>query len=134
MKKEYLIFALFALFVWASRDNIPAEYQFWRQNDTQIKVENNSDQDVSNVSVVVWSVPHNLGTIGKGSAQELKIGRKRDITDVVIRFRYGNEMIERYAGPLDEEAKYRMLIIINYAGVVAVRAGSDIPEATATSK
>ncbi len=134
MKKEYLIFALFALLVWASLDNIPPQYQFWRQNDTQIKVENNSDQDVSNVSVVVWSVPHNLGTIGKGNAQELKIGRKRDVTDVVIRFRYGNEMIERYAGTLDEAAKYRMLITINYAGVVVVRAGSDIPEAAATSK
>lgn len=134
MKKEYLIFALFALFVWASQDKIPAEYQFWRNNDTQIKVENNSDQDISNVSVVVWSVPHSLGTIGKGSAQELKIGRKRDVTDVVIRFRYGNEMIERFAGTLDEEDKYRMLITINYAGVVVVREGSAIPEAAATSK
>jgi len=134
MKKEHLILALFALFVWSSLGKIPAEFQFWKQNDTQIKVENNSDQDISNVSVVVWSVPHTLGTIGKGNAQELKIGRKRDVTDVVIRFRYGNEMIERYAGPLDEEAKYRMLITINYAGVVAVRAGSDIPEAAATSK
>jgi hypothetical protein len=75
-----------------------------------------------------------LGTIGKGSAQELKIGRKRDVTDVVIRFRYGNEMIERFAGTLDEEDKYRMLITINYAGVVVVREGSAIPEAAATSR
>lgn len=134
MKKEYLIFALFALFVWASSDNIPAEYQFWRHNDTQIKVENNSDQDVSDVSVVVWSVPHTLGTIRKGNTQELKIGRKRDVTDVVLRFRYGNEMIERYAGPLDEASQYRMLITISYAGVVVVKAGSDMPEAAATSQ
>jgi hypothetical protein len=134
MKKEYLILALFALFVWSSKDKIPAEFQFWKQNATQIKVENNSDQDVSNVSVVVWSVPHTLGTIRKGNAQELKIGRKRDVTDVVIRFRYGNEMVERFAGTLDEENQYRMLITISYAGVVFVRAGSDMPEAAATSQ
>lgn len=134
MKKEYLIFALFALFVWSSLNNIPAEYQFWKQNATQIRVENNSDQDVSNVSVVVWSVPYTLGTIRKGNAQELKIGRKRDVTDVVLRFRYGNEMIERFAGTLDEENQYRMLLTISYAGVVIVREGSDMPEAAATSQ
>jgi hypothetical protein len=134
MKKEHLIFVLFALFVWTSRDNIPAEYQFWRSNATQIKVENNSDQDISNVSVVVWSIPHSLGTIKKGNTQELKIGRKRDVTDVVLRFRYGNEMIERFAGTLDEDNQYRMLLTIGYAGVVIVRAGSDMPEAAATSQ
>ena len=134
MKKEHLILVLFALFVWTSRDNIPAEYQFWRSNATQIKVENNSDQDISNVSVVVWSIPHSLGTIKKGNTQELKISRKRDVTDVVLRFRYGNEMIERFAGTLDEDNQYRMLLTIGYAGVVIVRAGSDMPEAAATSQ
>ena len=131
---EILLYVLLALFVWSNRDRIPPEYQFWRNNQAWVKVQNNSDQDLREVSVVVWGSPHQLGTIKKGTSQELQSYRKHDITEVVIRFRYGNEQIERHAGTLYEDDKYQMLITVNFAGVVVVREGSDIPEAAATTK
>ena len=58
--KEYLLVLLVLLFAWSNRDRVPAEYQFWRHNDTYVKVVNNSDQDLTDVKVVVWSAPHLL--------------------------------------------------------------------------
>lgn len=130
---EILLYVLLALFAWSNRDRIPPDYQFWRYNQTSVKIVNNSDQDLTEVSAVVWSMPHKIGTIKKGASFELKPHRQRDLTEVVIRFRYGNDLIERYAGTLDEDDKYRMVITVNYAGVVAVLEGSNMPEAAATS-
>src|SRR5438270_238792 len=90
--KEYLLVLLVLLFAWSNRDRVPAEYQFWRHNDTYVKVVNNSDQDLTDVKVVVWSAPHLLGTIKKGKAQDLKVHRLRDVTDVVVSFRYGDAL------------------------------------------
>ena len=134
MKKEYLMIVLFLLFVWSNRDRIPPEYQFWRNNQTWVKVQNNSDQDLADVVVTVWAAPHKLGTIKKGKFQEVKSYRKHDVTEVVVRFRYGNEQIERHVGTLDEYEKYQMLITVNFAGVVVAQGGSELPEATATSQ
>src|SRR5438105_2364805 len=123
--KEYLLVLLVLLFAWSNRDRVPAEYQFWRHNDTYVKVVNNSDQDLTDVKVVVWSAPHLLGTIKKGKAQDLKVHRLRDVTDVVVSFRYGNELIDRFAGTLDEEDDYKMVINVNYAGVLTVQEGAS---------
>lgn len=131
--KEILLYLLLALFAWSNRDRLPPEYQFWRHNETSVKVMNNSDQDLTDVAVVVWSTSHKIGTIKKGVSYELTPRRQRDLSEVVVRFRYGNELIERYAGTLDEDDKYRMVITVNYAGVVVVQVGSDMPEAAATS-
>ncbi len=132
--KEYLVLALFVLFVWSNRDRVPPEYQFWRNNQAWVKVQNNSDQDLEDVAVVVWSSPHKLGTIKKGKSQEVRSYRTRDVTEVVIRFRYGNEQIERHVGTLDEFEKYQMLITVNFAGVVVAQGGSEFPEAAATTQ
>jgi hypothetical protein len=130
---EILLCVLLALFAWSNRDRIPPEYQFWRYNQTSVKIVNNSDQDLTDVSAVVWSVSHKIGTIKKGASFELKPHRQRDVTEIIIRFRYGNDLIERYAGTLDEDDKYRMVITVNYAGVVTVLEGSDMPEGAAAS-
>src|SRR6266516_1111407 len=57
MKKEYLIFAMVVLLVWVSRNNIPPRFQFWKTTDTMITVQNNSGQDLADVTLVVWSEP-----------------------------------------------------------------------------
>jgi protoheme ferro-lyase len=124
MKKEYLLLAMFALFVWASRDKIPAEYQFWKKYNTDITVQNNSGQDLTDVVVVVWSDSHPLGTIKKDKSKRLKVRRVRDHTDVFVRFKYGTESIERLAGTLDEESDYSMTVLVNFAGVVTSQVGS----------
>jgi hypothetical protein len=124
MKKEYLIFALFALFVWASRDNIPPQYQIWKKNDTLITVQNSSGQDLADVVVHAWALPHSLGSIRKDKTKSLKIPRLRDETEIVIRFKYGTDSIERYAGTLDEASNYQMNIVVNFAGVVTAEVGS----------
>ena len=103
MKKEYLIYALIALFLWFARDNIPTQFQFWKDNNTVISVQNNSGQDLSDVAVVVWSTPHSLGTIKKDTAKSFNTSRLRDTTDVFIKFKYGSETVGRLAGTLDEE-------------------------------
>ena len=130
---EILLYVLLALFAWSNRDRIPPEYQFWRYNQTSVKIVNNSDQDLTDVSAMVWSVSHKIGTIKKGTSFELRPHRQRDLTDIVVRFRYGNDLIERFAGTLDEDDKYRMVITVNYAGVVTVLEGSDMPEDATTS-
>ena len=124
MKKEYLVFALFILFVWSSRDKLPTEFQFWKKSSAGITVQNNSGQDVTDVSLVVYSIPKALGTIKKDTSKTLAVKRLRDHSDVVIRFTYGNDTIERYVGPIDEDSNYQMTISVNFAGVVTAQAGS----------
>jgi hypothetical protein len=124
MKKEHLIFALFLLFVWSSRDKLPAEFQFWKKSSAGITVQNNSGQDVTDVSLVVYSIPKPLGTIKKDTSKTVAVKRLRDHSDVVIRFKYGGDTIERYVGPIDEDSDYQMTISVNFAGVVTAQTGS----------
>lgn len=122
--KEYLVLALFVLFVWSSRDKLPAEFQFWKKSNAAIKVLNNSGQDLSDVALVVYSTPRALGNIKKDASKELSVKRLRDHSDVVIRFKHGGDVIERYAGTLDEDANYQLTISVNFAGVVTAEGGS----------
>jgi hypothetical protein len=124
MKKEYLIFALVVFLVWGSRNSIPPRFQFWTTTDTMITVQNNSGQDLSDVTLVVWSVPHPLGTLGKDVIKDFKTPRLRDTTDVIIKFKYGSEPVERHIGILDEDTDYKMNIQVNFAGVVTAQFGS----------
>src|SRR2546421_9940478 len=130
MKKEYVIFALVVLLVWASRNNIPPRFQFWKTIDTMITVQNNSGQDLSDVTLVVWSEPHPLGIVKKDRAKNLKTPRLRDTTDVIIKFKYGAEPVERLAGTLDESSDYKMNIQVNFAGVVTAQVGTASSGAT----
>ena len=124
MKREYLILALVVLFVWSNRDNIPPRFQFWKIYNTTITVQNSSGQDISDVTLVVWSAPHALGDIKKDSVKELKTPRLRDITDVIIRFKFASEPVERYVGTLDANSGYTMNIQVNFAGVVTAQVGT----------
>ena len=124
MKKEYLVFALFILFVWSSRDKLPADFQFWKKSSAGITVQNKSGQDVADVALVVYSIPKAMGPLKKDESKTLAVKRLRDHSDVIIRFRYGNDMIERYVGPIDEDSNYQMTIFINFAGVVTAETGS----------
>jgi hypothetical protein len=126
MKKEYLVLVLFVLFVWSSRDKLPAEFQFWKKSSAGITVQNKSGQDVTDVSLVVYSIPKSLGAIKKDGSKTLAVKRLRDHSDVIIRFKYGNDMIERYVGPIDEDSNYQMTISVNFAGVVTAETGSDV--------
>jgi len=122
--KFFAIAALLGLLAWSNRDQIPLDYQFWKKSEMVITVQNNSDQDIQNVGVVVESTPHSLGTISKGKSQILKLRRGSDVTDVVVRFGYGPETIERHAGTLNQKTGYRMLVAVNFAGVVTSQVGS----------
>jgi len=124
MRTQYLLVALFVLFVWASRDRIPPQLQFWKKFDVNITVQNLSDKDLSGVSVVVFSSPHPLGTLLKGQNKNLFVARLRDVTDIIIRFKYGEEFVERLVGTLDEDTDYNMNIQVNYAGVVTAHIGT----------
>ena len=124
MRKEYLILAVFVLFVWAVRDKVPPQLQFWKKYETNITVQNHSDKDLSGVTVVVWSTPHHLGTLTKGQNKNLDVPRLRDVTDVIIRFKYGEETVERLVGTLDEDTDYNMNMQVNYAGVVTAQIGT----------
>ena len=124
MRTQYLILALFVLFVWAVRDQVPPQLQFWKKYETNITVQNHSDKDLSGVTVVVWSTPHYLGTLLKGQNKNLDVPRLRDVTDVIIRFKYGEETVERLVGTLDEDTDYNMNMQVNYAGVVTAQIGT----------
>ncbi|HEV8455565.1 MAG TPA: hypothetical protein VGQ24_11765 [Gemmatimonadales bacterium] len=128
MKKEYVIYALVVLLVWASRNSIPPRFQFWTTTNTMITVQNNSGQDLSDVTLVVWSEPHPLGTIKKDMAKNLKTPRLRDTTDVIIKFKYGSEPVERHVGTLEENSDYKMNIQVNFAGVVTAQFGTASAE------
>ena len=124
MKKEYLIFAIVVLLVWVGRNNIPPRFQFWKTTDTMITVQNNSGQDISDVTLVVWSVQHPLGTVKKDRAKNFKTPLLGDTTDIIIKFKYGSEPVERLAGTLDEASDYKMNIQVNFAGVVTAQVGT----------
>lgn len=128
MKKEYLIFALVVFLVWASRNSIPPRFQFWTTTNTMITVQNNSGQDLSDVTLVVWSESHPLGTIRKNATKNFKTPRLRDKTDVIIKFKYESEPVERHVGTLDESSNYKMNIQVNFAGVVTAQVGTALPE------
>jgi hypothetical protein len=128
MKKEYVIFALVVLLVWASRNSIPPRFQFWTTTNTMITVQNNSGQDLSDVTLVVWSESHPLGTIRKDAAKNLNTPRLRDTTDVIIKFKYGSEPVERHVGTLEENSNYKMNIQVNFAGVVTAQVGTASAE------
>jgi hypothetical protein len=121
MSKNFLLILLLLLFAWSSLDKLPPEYQFWRTNQTWIKVQNNSDKDLTDVSIGVWSLQHRLGMIKQNTSQQLMVLRRRDASPVVIRYRYGNEEMERYAGMLNEDNQYQMVISVSYSGVVTAR-------------
>ena len=140
MKKEYLIFVLVVFLVWVSRNSIPPRFQFWTTTDTHITVQNNLDKnlswdimnnsgkDLSDVILVVWSESHPLGTIRKNATKNLKTPRLRDTTDVIIKFKYESEPVERHVGTLDESSNYKMNIQVNFAGVVTAQVGTALPE------
>src|SRR2546427_13226567 len=121
MRKEYLILAVFVLFVWAVRDKVPPQLQFWKTFTTMITVQNNSDHDLSDVTLIVWSAPHPLGALTRGSSKSITTPRLPDVTDVIIRFKYASEPVRRLAGTLDQDTCYRMKIQGNLPGVRTCR-------------
>jgi hypothetical protein len=128
MKKEYVIVALVVLLLWTGRHNIPPRFQYWTTTDTLITVHNVSGQDLSDVTLVVWSEAHPLGTIKQDSVKDLKTPRLRDTTDVIIKFKYGAEPVERHLGVMDEGSDYKMNIQVNFAGVVTAQFGTALAE------
>src|SRR2546427_10503700 len=124
MRKEYLILAVFVLFVWAVRDKVPPQLQFWKTFTTMITVQNNSDHDLSDVTLIVRSAPLCRGALTRGGPKSITTPRLRDVTDVIIRFKYASEPVERLAGTLDEDTDYRMNIQVNFAGVVTAQIGT----------
>ena len=124
MSKKYLLIIVLLLFAWFGRDWLPAEYQFWRENQIWITVRNISDKDINDVSVKVWSQTYELGTIIQGMTQQLKVYQRSKPSDVVLRFRYGRAVIERYVGTLGEDDHYPMVISVNNAGIVSVQEGA----------
>ena len=124
LMKAVVIMALLGVLAWSNRDLVPLDYQFWKKSETVIMVQNNSDRDIQDVGITVWSTPHRMGTISKGQSQEFKVRRPAETTDVLVRFGYGLETIERHAGILTEQTGYRILIAVNYAGVVTSQIGA----------
>ena len=122
--KFFVITALLGLLAWSNLDLIPLDYQFWKKSETTIVLQNNSDQDVQNVVVVVWSLPHQIGNIPKGKSREFKARRSGEETDVLVRFRYGSDVIDRNVGMLTPLTGYRMVLTLNYAGIVTAQIGA----------
>jgi hypothetical protein len=122
--KEYLLAIFVLIVVWVNKDHIvPVKYQFWATQQSHLRVYNNSDKDLSDVVVRVWAKPQMIGVIKKGDAKDVAAPRSRDMTEVVVVFKYGNETVERHLGILDEDSNYEMSIFVNYAGVVTSQAG-----------
>ena len=122
--KEYVLALLVLIVVWVNKDHIvPVKYQFWATQDSHLRVYNNSDKDIGDVVVYVWAKPHSLGTVKKGESAEVTAKRSRDLTEVVIVFKYGNERVDKHLGILDEESDYQMSIFVNFAGVVTNQPG-----------
>jgi len=126
--KEYLLALLVLIVVWVNKDHIvPVKYQLWSTQISNLRVYNNSDKDINDVVVHVWAKPQSLGTIKKGEARTITVPRSRDMTEVVMVFKYGNEIVDKHLGILDDESNYQMSIFVNYAGVVTSQAGLDTP-------
>ena len=126
--KEWLLVICVLLILWSNLDQLPPKYQFWRQSETLILVVNQSDRDITGTRLVVWSKPHPLGDIKKGRSKEFRVTRQRDVTEVVFRFKYGDEVIERHAGTLDQRNDYRMTIFVHFAGIVLTHLGGTAGE------
>ena len=122
--KALVITALIGLLAWSNLDLVPLEYQFWKKSETTIVLQNSSDRDIENVVVIVWSQPHPIGMIPKGKSREFKARRSGEETDVLIRFRYGSEAMERHVGMLTPLTGYRMVLTLNYAGIVTAQIGA----------
>ncbi len=122
--KALVITALLGLLAWSNLDLIPLEYQFWKKSETTIVLQNNSDQDIQSVVVVVWSMPHPVGIIPKGKSREFKARRSGEETDVLVRFRYGSETMDHHVGLLTPLTGYRMVVTLNYAGIVTAQIGA----------
>jgi hypothetical protein len=122
--KEYLLALLVLIVVWVNKDHIvPVKYQFWANQQSHLRIYNNSDKDISDVVVRVWAKPQAIGVIKKGDAKNVTAPRSRDMTEVVVLFKYGNETVEKHLGILDDDSNYEMSIFVNYAGVVTSQAG-----------
>ena len=122
--KALIITALIGILAWSNSDMIPLDFQFWKKLETTILIQNNSDQDIQNVVIVVWSTPHPIGMIPKGKSREFKARRSGDETEVLVRFRYGSEAMDRNVGKLTPLTGYRLVITLNYAGVVIAQIGA----------
>lgn len=122
--KAIVITALIGLLAWSNLDLIPLDYQFWKKSETTIVLQNNSDQDIQSVVVIVWSMPHPIGMIPKGKSREFKARRSGEETDVLVRFRYGSETMDRHVGMLTPLTGYRMVVTLNYAGIVTALIGA----------
>ncbi len=131
--KGYLLIVLLLLFVWASKDKLPAEYQFWKKDVATVTVQNNSGQDLQEVALVVFSAPYQVGTIKKDRDKTVTVRRLRESTEVVIRFTHGSETVERHAGTLDEEDHYKMTIIVTLGGVIVVQENPETTEEDAVA-
>src|SRR5437899_12752712 len=118
MTTQYLILAGFVLFVWAVRDKVTPQFQFWKKFATNITVQNHSDKDLSGVTVVVWSTPHYLGTLLKGQNKNVDVPRLRDVTDVIIKFKYAEETVERLVGTMAEDTDDNKHMQVNYGFVL----------------
>src|SRR6266542_143026 len=122
--KEYLLALLVLIVVWVNKDHIvPVKYQFWATQQSHLRIYNNSDKDINDVVVRVWAKPQAIGNLKKGDAKDVAAPRSRDMTEVVVLFKYGNETVEKHLGILDDESNYEMRIYVNYAGVVTSQAG-----------
>jgi hypothetical protein len=125
---------LLVLFAWSNLDRFPPELQFWRASEATIRVQNLSDQDISEVIVWVSSVPQQIGTLKKNAGKDLSIPRRNPILDVGISFRYGTNSIGKHAGILDGGNGYKMKILTHFAGVVTVEEGPWNDRAQASSR
>jgi hypothetical protein len=125
---------LLVLFAWSNLDRFPPELQFWRASEATIRVQNLSDQDISEVIVWVSSVPQQIGTLKKNAGKDLSIPRRNPILDVGISFRYGTNSIGQHAGTLDGGNGYKMKILTHFAGVVTVEEGPWSEGAQASSR
>jgi hypothetical protein len=122
--KGAVVAVLLVLLVWMNRDQIPTEFQFWSKKETVITVRNNSDRAINDVVLVVWSKEHPLGTIPKGTSRDVKTSRPRDTTEVILKFRYGPELIDHHVVTLTDQTGYQLTAAVNYAGVVTTQMGT----------
>lgn len=134
MKKEYLLVVVSVLLVWSVKDRLPSEYQFWKRDVTVVTIQNHSSQDLQDVALVVFSTPYQVGTIKKDTDKTVSARRIRESTEVVIRFVYGSEVVERHVGTLGEARDHQMTIIVTLGGAVVVQDHAETPEGNGDDK